>query len=682
MSLDGSGLQTDGSDLNDIYFRTLTLRPLSGTPGLSDPTATINQHAVYDSARRMSQYVRMLNRAQIVGYEVVDGKSILYFKRHRTISAVDVDLFAGVADEIVHTAPDGGITNEWLLDIDLLPYHSSESSVFKPSAFADWYARFDRCGFYSEKLANNANATALWHVAYGAKVAGNMGSEMPPGFRYMWLPNGQYLNDSQYGTPDEFYKSCQIYKPPYMIESAETIEESGVEIVKVTLTGRLQNTVGETGGAPSSVDRDVTGWVAATIQAEPYRTDENGLRLYLIWVYDETNTTTRIHGDTAADADAGLGSYASIFPRFCFTKLVPNVRQDNNRKHGSNDTPLWHDLFSQMALYLRAMCEGWIDEIGSIDNLCQFMADNGGAFFPSDWSSSDYTFENLCFDAFGGRWLGMLPTEETYHFDAENIREDFPNGAGPLPNTDASAEVFNRYSAAINKLTKLRVMLPLAVECKQRWYSDTQLIAGDPGIKEWYGTPPGATTLELEDDEFGVCESGTVWFAESYVASCFGDYTGGNWPLKTDRITTEYRVVGLSEAMLEAVPVAWRDQIGTRTGRLALQQITRSKTLLTGNSGSLCTQTDFVGKYEAQVVSDVVTCDSGDETTYEVVFAMSGVLDPGATPGEGWVLWGADCAGCETDGLAAPHQVARDLFFIEGNTFYVDLPVVDVIRPS
>jgi len=77
--MDGIGSQhTDAREFSDDFFARGCLVNAAGLEGTWTPVSAINQHAIYDAARRWSQYVRMVPRTQLVGYAVEDGKSILW----------------------------------------------------------------------------------------------------------------------------------------------------------------------------------------------------------------------------------------------------------------------------------------------------------------------------------------------------------------------------------------------------------------------------------------------------------------------------------------------------------------------------------------------------------------------------------------------------------------------------
>jgi hypothetical protein len=204
--------------------------------------------------------------------------------------------------------------------------------------------------------------------------------------------------------------------------------------------------------AAESLGLDVAFWDLAALRAEPYRTVENGLREYLVWKAYGINCSVKI-GDAAAESQIWFSAtdpYGACFPHFFFTHLIPlpfEDTPDNDTVQNTADTLITMDVMEQCELYLRAVCEGYIDGRTSQNYAC---ATGISALY-------DYTLENLCFEAFGGRSITMLP---------ESLREDKPIAYGILPNTGFYAEVFNQYVSAVNLLTQVRLMLPAQLECR------------------------------------------------------------------------------------------------------------------------------------------------------------------------------------------------------------------------
>ena len=72
---------------------------IRGVAGIPTNTGEINENPVYESARRLIQNnLRMSERQQLVGYEVIGGKSYIHFKRFaRGRHSEDIDTFSDIA---------------------------------------------------------------------------------------------------------------------------------------------------------------------------------------------------------------------------------------------------------------------------------------------------------------------------------------------------------------------------------------------------------------------------------------------------------------------------------------------------------------------------------------------------------------------------------------------------------
>jgi hypothetical protein len=227
---DGSGKDENQSRLiGENYFRYGCITNVHGAAGLVDHfDGVVNTNAVFDSARRLSQCIRMIPRQQFTAYAVQDGKSILWFKRYVDLDGATIDMFKGIApgageaDGIRHVAPDEGWTNEWLMGVQLkayknltntpmgynadhgvvapttLDYDPNNSSLWKPDAYSDYFAFSNRCLFYSPEIANDP--ALLSHTSFGNRVPGRFGGvlapEAPSGWNYAPL-SGYWLNNSR-----------------------------------------------------------------------------------------------------------------------------------------------------------------------------------------------------------------------------------------------------------------------------------------------------------------------------------------------------------------------------------------------------------------------------------------------------------------------------------------------------
>lgn len=493
-------------------------------------------------------------------YEVREGSvnynGATYTEGQRFTGVSGVFEFGGggrvyVADGIKHVAIPQGETNEWLLGVNFAHSNPSESSIWKPGAYTDWINHLtERCLFYAPDLA--ANSKALWHMAFGQKASflGNLYAEAPTGYRYAEVefvydtsPN---LNENTLmGDTDRenFYRSCRIYEPDVEVESCEVVIEGGEERVKVTLTGRLHHCEGV---APASIDRDVSTWNSTDLRAEPYRTAENGIREYLYWASYGTLCQHEQAGNAAINSaiysqtDAPNGA---CFPKIRLTKLIPKPYDDGNDTQQVKDTKFLHDSFAQMELYLRCMCEGYVDGVTSAEIACRALT---GYVY-------DYSFQALVLEATGNRWLPAFTVED---------RPDNPQGFGPMPNTVARAEVFNALSRCVNLLTTVRVMLPASVECMdgltdQYEYSGAYGPDGssvtcveDATAAIYIQHSPPLPGVDFSGGSWYPCNGVTVGTENTFTGSCSGDA----WELRTRRTGARMRYVLTDPLAVHALP--------------------------------------------------------------------------------------------------------------------------------
>lgn len=573
-TLDGSGLnETRAKELSDAYFKTGAILNATGQAGLAERTDEVNSNAVFDAARRLSQCIRIVPRANFIGYEVVDGKSVCYFKRYAFGLGNDspVDYFAGIADAIKHDADEQGFTNEWLMGQQFKGSNPMEESIWKSDAYTDYFFFNERCHFYHAPYPTDLKR----HFDYGANIS--IAPEAPTGYRYIHGKNKIICGDVDCETRRRNrYKSCRLYEADPEIEDARAIEENGEQLVKVIFKTRFHHSE----SAPDSIDRDVTGWDRTALHAEAaeYRTVENALREYLVWAsYGE-------QCDYSGQGNAAAGSpiytlpdapYGSCFPSFYFVQLLPMPRAGNGIQEVV-DSPFLHDQLKQSEHYIRAMCEGFVDGQTSVEIGCETGV---SALF-------DYSFENLCYEAFGNRWMNALPQSETKYTAAKDTRPDNLEGYGPLPNTLASAEIFNQLSSAVNLLARVRFTLPMKFEAQ--YYNggatihvpsqygtapDNNCTTGTVIHNAWKGTPanPGVT-LTTPWYEIDSVTSQVVAAIDSN--SCDGD----NWNLVSGRDDYDYRYTLQDPDAIYAVPEEWRGLL-TGNGRLLASISTTIQTL-------------------------------------------------------------------------------------------------------
>lgn len=641
--LDGRGLdETEAAEIGTDYLRWGCILNRHGLAAAPSTPSTIGQNSVFDAARRMSRCVRLLPPASLVDYAVEDGNSILWFKR--THSVTGQDWFRGLADEVTATAPEQGFTNRWVLGGWTKPYDTSESSIYKPDVYGARWAIADRCHFFSSELANDPDL--LWHTAYGWRSTSPLGvffAEAPTGWRYAWLStpySGSTHANSKVCAEDDgpceadrrdFFRSCRLYEPDPEVVGVEAVTESGEDRVKVTLNGRLHHST----MAPSAITRGPSGWSGPVIASEPYRTLESAIRLYLVHQAGSYNppATTGDHALKSPIVDQPEKPYASIWPHLYLVRLIPEPHADGNDvTDAGTDTPLYHGPLSTAELYLRAMCEGFVD--GETSVLPENCAVGARRLF-------DFTYEQLCLSAFGGRRIHPLPKATSAKTAVEQTRPEQASGCGPLPRTRVTAEVFNQYVRAVNLLTRVRVMLPCVLEKKTTRHTGIQSVSFEDvddcgalgGANNWYGawngTPPVATTYSEIGSDLDWAEVADSVQASSFAALSFSVEAGWNVTTQREVVQFRYRLV-TPEAEL-AIPPAWRQLLTTNLDGLLYQQTITNAPCLTSESEDCeqqCPDFDF-------------TCALGSVQTdvSECVLTSNGTVDPGAAPA-GWIAAG------------------------------------------
>lgn len=553
--------QMDARGIDATYSRTLydnyraygCVFNIHGEVAVEQQQAAINTNPVFDAMRKyLNSFTRTINgtdmrtgtRPMLVGYQVsqsisgmvTQSRSILYFNRYQAgtgLTTNNLDAFVDLVNTtdsasngIVTTAPKQGYTNEWLLELCGKPYHPSISSNWEPEVYANYYGLINRCHLaapYFECGPVFGKDLFRFFQENSPQTTGEMRNrllapESLTAYNYDTSATARnQLNKKAYDDPEDangiiakaFYQSCQIYPKPYNIESV--VVQSG-DIVKVTLDTRLQYC---SGSAPDIIANDVSSWDFNTVAAEPYRTDENIVRLFLLKMYDSNNNPSANIGDNAVNSTLPTEAdnpYASIYPTFFLTKLIPKpYTNDGVEATGSLDysgsLPRAYDL-QLCETYLRAICEGFVDQTLSTENACE-----------TDFSTDfDYTYANLCNDAFGRSWISNI---------TGSVRSDYPLTYGPLPDMILNTQVFNQLSSATNKLTKVRLPLPYRVLGRQKIYQDDAVVTPtwpdeDPscnrdgfskGIAFEY-VPATATTLVSTGDWFDV---GSGFNASTYL---------------------------------------------------------------------------------------------------------------------------------------------------------------------
>lgn len=382
------------------------------------------------------------------------------------------------AEGIIETAGKRGWTNEWVMIINsMLADSIGTNPSYQLNDYANAFPLVNRCAVASQF------ATSRQKYMFRDLFSSLYKPELPSGYIY----DGTL----QYGSPsDDFYSSCMVYPKPYKLKSVTHKQSTAggpLDRVIVKLHGRLQSDP----AAPGSYGWDPTAWNLTNLTNEAYRTDENALRERAAERLAGHGSDSKV-GDVAYGfSNPTSGGKGARIPQFYFARLVPKPHEDSNDSFESTDTLFTADIWKQLELYLRVMCEGWLDPVSTANHDCE---DTEIDF--------DYTFENLCLQAFGKPWLYPVPT---------SVNGDAPRAFGNYPSQAAWAECFTNLCKAVNLLTHARLILPFKIEYKQTNKLDlTELTSpdvmtsgcgsGSQEVLQLGYTPAESTTVELEAD--------------------------------------------------------------------------------------------------------------------------------------------------------------------------------------
>lgn len=580
-SMDDDSMDQRGKDeyysrnIYQNYISSSAFLNLNGAAGVYQQQAAVNTNPVYDASREfISKYTKTINghdlmipdRKMCIGYEISASVSVLYFNRYQAglgLTTNNLDMFNGLvnpddsSEEGIHHIPHtASFTNEWLMFMQSKPYNPSDSSLWKRGNYADYFPTINRClfapgyrsRFYNQELwqfFNEMHPDApydlrkLYYFPETAFTAYNYDGGAAGGVN----PVSLNYDPEDPGTSEwasNFYKSCPIYPRDYEVESVKVIVENGEEIVRVAFTTRLQHC----DTAPNSISRDTSTWNIPALNNEPYRTDENAIRQYILQNDDSYNPLQKV-GDSQCISEVYQNTdrpYGSVMPTFFFTKLIPKpyippkLETSCSACFNTSSAFIPSENYQQMVYYLKGMCEGFVDDATSTTYGCQTWYD----------TAFDYTYENLIYDASGGTFnsIPILPT---------NKRPDKPYSYGPLPNLNVAAQPINLIANAVNKLTKARLPMPWQLLVKASNYeSPEDAVTADVGgscggraIKFDYAAPD-ATILVQEGD----------WSPASGVSSAiFGGMklyypdgsscadvkcSGGDWVMGSQKSISQY----------------------------------------------------------------------------------------------------------------------------------------------
>lgn len=541
---------------------------LYGAVDVWQTEAIANTNPLLDASRRyVNEFTRVINghdmqlpdRNLVVGYEVSASKSILYLKRYHSavgLESNNIDMFKGIVhptdttlNGIYELAPTGSYSNEWLMFMNTKVYRNSESSIFKPSVYANYFPYVNRCHFMPDYRVATSNPTIF-------KFAIETRPDWSPTYQRMWL-NPDTLTaynydgtlnsvssfyDEQPQAAIDFYKSCEIYPKDYKVESATVLNEGGEEVVKLVFNRRFQHC----DNAPASIARNPNTWDKYALRDETYRTDENAIREYIMLDYDAWQPRKKLGDREVGNDDAMMPEsnvWGAVYPTFFFTKMIPKpyVPLPATCSCTNYQGPtISIDRFMQMETYLKGMCEGFIDDVTSIAYACN-----------TDFNTAyDYTYENLIYDASGGTH-NSIPLLSTAH------RSDKVRSFGPLANLEIDAQPLNILSAAINKLYKARLIIPWYLEVKYDSYVGAEEKAANItttgcseqnkswGIFTSYAGP--AATTKIGESDWGYASGfdaqvGLGWQYSGEDPCRYGDCSeAGNWIMQTTRVIANYR---------------------------------------------------------------------------------------------------------------------------------------------
>jgi len=401
---------------------------------------------------------------------------------------------------IIEEAPKQGETNQWQVFLQTLPYKDSDSSIYKPSVFADRDGMFvDRCTLLSDSWGQLSDqGQEIRNHVYARQTKPINRQENPSGYRYVLgtnqppytsgtgmgvpLPASENTGDCL-GYPDptecagtvSHYKSCQIYVPDYELKSVTY--DPATSLVAVELNGRLRRNDNVTSQA---VQNNVASWNSYMLVDDndagtpsgpaAARSDENAIVEYLCYKNSAANypqCVIRI-GDQSGDASTTSDWQSNIyngacFPRFHFTKQMPKVYADGNVNLDQHDTRMTIDNMLWSGFIVRAICEGYVDQNSDAD-LTQYTDPLCSSLpYCGQERMYDYKYSTLMLQAMDNRWFTMHPeVADGYNWE----------GFGPFAQMECYADHFNQVAKSLNLLTRARVDLPiLGIKHRNKSYS-------------------------------------------------------------------------------------------------------------------------------------------------------------------------------------------------------------------
>jgi len=529
-----------------------------GSIAVRQDTQYANVNPTWQSANDLiDKWTKIINETSLEKYEVSGSLSVLHFKKRYPSSGVMINPWTSMLDSentssncIRNTASISGWSNEWLMHLSLKPWSHSNTSIWNDVVYGSYYNNVTRqhvlCRDMDPDMFVHFQSTP--HTSNGADnipISTLYDGEMysPEGLSAYNYDRCNIINYNSYTEEDRirFFKSCQVYPKDYTIHDLRVYQEGGEEYIKMTLNSRLQSHP----AAATSYSTDVTTWDNNNLNFDQdYRTDENGIMQWLIWKKLGLIPQAIKTGDTSWNANPTMFEVlkGSIYPTFYFTKLIPKpyIKQPRDTDHTDKDkTLMTMDQPLQAYLYIRGMCEGFID--GKAPNGCVIGATT---------TAYDYQWENLCYDAFGNTWFNFLEEE----------RPDKPQLGAALPNTRYYSKFMTNLSKCINLLYRARLAVPWYLEARNHLYK------GEAWVDITWGncsTNDGVYVIDnVNIPTTPTFVSSTAWAEASTMVSIAGcEWKGEIHPTIYNRIkiissrtTAEYRFQLTEPNFIYALP--------------------------------------------------------------------------------------------------------------------------------
>lgn len=529
--VDGSGVnETRADEIYSNYTSTGCVTNLIGNEGIDVHTAEVNSDAIFEAARQLSRFTRVVPRSQFIGYALEDGKSVCWFKRYAMgmSTTSPCDSFEGIApsrvaiasgsilpgylyivrtapiiydsklypvdaqfsgvygvtdysgtgvaweqDGIRHTAGEAGWTNEWLMGAQFKAYHWSESSMWKPNSFADHWGFNNRCHFFSSEIASDY--TWLRQASYGNRITSPLGvlvAETPSSMNYAPLSSGVgvgWINrmDCVEGDTD-----CEEWRRNMF--NACRVYESDPEIESCVMDATTgQDVVKVTFTSRFHHDQNAPESIAQDVDtwdAEALAAEGSLTMEGAVRQY-LLFINKGVHCQRGGYMTGQAGNNAAL----------STVQTMSDNPFGTCfphffftkliPVPYVHDTHDYSESKTLCTVDEFIHMELVIRSVCEGFID--GVTTSADNCSYtsgklyNFTYPELCYQAFGGQSISFAPSAVDTLLDAADVRPDKPLGCGPLPNTFIAAETFNQFSQATNLLTRIPVYMPMSLQVCQ-----------------------------------------------------------------------------------------------------------------------------------------------------------------------------------------------------------------------